>query len=480
MPPIDDPAQAPCEGPPSEPAPERLPIREFGGAGGRDQRRSDAKRLRASLSHFFAWCHEHYGLLAKLEKLPDSRDPARARIPQAAVLLAVLLMYWLRIGSVRALDERLRYDPAIRRALKLAGWTEGISDDTFADVLEGVDLDMLRGILHYIGNRELKRWAAGRYKESILARRLAGVGCAGLVARVLVAIDGHELFACWKRSCPDCRVRKVKQKDRDSEVEVDQHYHTVVVAQWVGAHPAVILDFERILPGEGEQAAAYRLVTRLEEVYGKTIGTLVADAAYDGEPFRRAARKAGYRFVIRHKNKNIDPGKGFKRAVDRRDPDRTMPDQRYAETSSRRRYECWDEADPSLGLRYVEDRRTTRAVRSGEEGVHKGACITDIPKEQAPAVAVAMIMETRWSIESGFHELVGEWCMDRAFVHSGRPTAVLAIVCLAFVAYNAFAAYIYRSLGINPRRPERTFGDVRGDLWITLADFGRKARAHPP
>lgn len=465
---------------------ESIPARELSDAGSREGRKAEAKRLRGSLAHFLTWCREYFDLRPKLEAIPDARDQARVTIPQAAVLFAILLMYWMGLGSVKALDDRLRNSAGLRRVLALVGWSGTISDDTFADVLAGIDLGALRQVLYAIGKRTLMRWATGPYRESTLGARLAGVGgsaCAGLVARPLVAIDGHELFACTSKNrvCPDCRTRKIKQKEPDgSEIEVEQRYHTLVVAQWVGAHPAVILDFEPIRPGEGEQIAAYRLVSRLEEVYGKSIGTLVADAAYDGEPFRLAARKAGYHFVIRHKNINIDPGKSFKKAIDRRDPDRSAPDRRYNETASRRKYECWDEGDTVQGLRYIEARRTTRSVREGKETVHKGACITSLPEEQAPAVAVAMMMETRWSIESGFHELVGEWSVDRAFVHTGRSAAVLAIACLAFMAYNALATYLYRSLGINPRRPERTFGNIRDDLWETLPEFGKRARAQPP
>ena len=459
-----------------------IPDRELSDAPSRGERRAEAKRIRASLAHFLSWWREYFDLQPRLEALPDARKQGRAKIPQPAVLFAILLMYWLGFGSVKALDDRLRHSATLRRLLAQYGWSGGISDDTFADVLDGMDMEALRQVLYAIGKRALKRWATGPYRDSVLGTRLAGVGCAGLVARPLVAIDGHELFVTHsdKRTCSDCRVRKIKQKAPDgTETVVEQHYHTIVVAQWVGVHPAVILDFEPIHPGEGEQIAAYRIVSRLEEVYGRAIGILVADAAYDGEPFRKATRKAGYHYVIRHKNANIDPGKALKRAVDKRDLERTAPDRRYNETASRRRYECWDEEDPILGLRYIEARRTTRAVRSDKENFHKGACITDLPREQAPAVAVAMMMETRWSIESAFHELVGEWSVDRAFVHTGRPTAVLAIACLAFMAYNALATYMYRSLGINPRRPERTFGNIRDDLWETLTEVGKKARAHP-
>lgn len=149
-------------------------------------------------------------------------------------------------------------------------------------------------------------------------------------------------------------------------------------------------------------------MTRLKQVYGKTIGTLVADAAYDGEPFRRAAGKAGYRFVIRPKNQNIDPGKRFRQAVDRRDRERTQPDQRYAEASSRRRYECWDEPDPILGLRDIEARRTTRAVRSGKEEVHKvdRACVIASRLAKLPFISQSRVttkLQTQGQAQSHRH-----------------------------------------------------------------------------
>lgn len=115
--------------------------------------------------------------------------------------------------------------------------------------------------------------------------------------------------------------------------------------------------------------------------------------------------------------------------------------------------------------------------------VQTGACITDYTPKEVPAVAIALLMETRWWIENtAFHELAGQWSLDRAFVHSGRPKAVVAIVALALLAYNALQAYLYRELGINPSRPERTLGDIRRDFWETLALFTLKglARARAP
>ena len=89
-------------------------------------------------------------------------------------------------------------------------------------------------------------------------------------------------------------------------------------------------------------------------------------------------------------------------------------------------------------------------------------------------------MEARWEEESTFHELAGEYGLDRAYIHSGRPNAVWAVTALAFLAYNAMQVFIYRHLGIDPSRPQRTFGDILRDFMETLSAFGPRPRARAP
>ena len=178
----------------------------------------------------------------------------------------------------------------------------------------------------------------------------------------------------------------------------------------------MILDFEPIRPNEGEQTAAYRLVERLDKEYGQAIGTLVGDALYDSEPFRRVAGKAGYWIVVRQKNKQIAPGRVLRARLNLRDPDRLQPDGRQVEKhgAGSRSYRCWEEPDPTLGdLRFVEAERVT-TTKAGKREVQTGACLTTIPAKMAPPVAVAMLMQKRWIIESGFHELAGGLDLDRA------------------------------------------------------------------
>lgn len=433
----------------------------------RAARRQIARRAQASLADFLRWSRRHVDLFTLLETVPDARDPKRTRIPLPAVLLAVLCLFWLDLRSVHALEDRLRVSPALRHLLRLAGWSGTISEDTVADALARFDWTCLRPLLHRQARREMKHWGAGRYLDSELGARLKAVGAAHLAARAIVAIDGHELFVSETRCCPDCRSRQVTKKRNGRLVTVTEYFHAAVFAQWIGVHPAIVLEFEPIQPGEGEQTAAYRLIERLGQVYGPSIGLLVADALYDGEPFRYQAQQAGYHVVHRHKDGRNDPGRTGRLSLDRHDPLRLHPHGRHQE--GKRRYRVWDA--PVDGRRYIEVHRTDGSR------VQTGACITSLPARQAPAVAVGLIMETRWWIENtGFHTLAGAWSLDRAFVHVGRPQAAWAFVALALTAFNAFQAYVYRHLKLDPRRPERPLSALRRDLFETLAALLRPPR----
>jgi hypothetical protein len=216
---------------------------------------------------------------------------------------------------------------AMRAFLKLPRG-HGISDDTFGDALAKLGPKSLRSVLADMGRRELQRWKAGRYKDATLSRRILAIALDyhWLASRVVVAIDGHELFVSEHRHCSRCLTRKVTKKVRGELVEVVEHYHRIVVAQWVGAHPAIVLEFEELRPGDNELLAAYRLMIRLGKLYGPEIDVLTADALYDGEPFRTLCRRLGYHWVTRQKNEGINPGKSFRQRLEKRATSLHRPD----------------------------------------------------------------------------------------------------------------------------------------------------------
>jgi len=363
----------------------------------------EADRLHASLSSFITWVRRRFDLFDLLGRVPDGRDPRKTRIPLSAILLAVMAMFWLGLPSLRALDDRLKRSSALQRLLALVGWPASISDDSFAEALERLGMEGLRQAFYRIAKREIKRWRAGRFRKCALARRLKEIiprGSSGLVSRLLVAIDGHELFCTERRSCKRCLTRKVKRKIGNQIVEVEERYHRIVSAQWIGTHPAIVLDFEEFEPGENELYPAYRLVERLSSVYGYDIGILVADALFDNEPFRHLARTAGYRTVIRQKDPNRKLAILCQHNIDYRDSDRQSPDSRHLDPYTKKKYECWVElAWPGCkGERYIEVRRTSPTPKGQKETINLGAIVTDLHFDEAPAVAVAMLMEARWEI----------------------------------------------------------------------------------
>jgi hypothetical protein len=419
-----------------------------------------------SFQAFWAWQERHVALLPAFADVHDGRRAPR--IPLPAILFAMLASFLFGWRSVLALDDQLKHNAALRRWLALAGYGASISDDTFADALDALDLRSLQAVLHEFGKRQLARWRCGRWAQSELGRKLARVQAGPLASRAVVAIDGHHLFSCRHpaRRCADCTRNHLSGPGNPPA-------HQIVTAQWVGVHPALVLDFEPVLPEQdGEHGAAARLLERLGRTYGTRIGVIVADALYDYPAFRARVRAAGYRSVVIHKDPVRAPGGEARCALDRRDPARTTPDWKYKDERGHR-YEVWEQQAPyHLEARLVATRRTLP-----DGTVRHRDVVTDLPMAQAPAVAVSILGETRWWIENtGFHELAGPWSLDRAFVHTGRPTAVWAIVCLGLLAYNLLQLYAYRHLRLDPAKPERTLGAIRRDLACTLALFGLRGR----
>lgn len=396
------------------------------------------------------------------------------KIPLDVILVAVLAMYWFQLPSLNALEDQLAHGLWLRRQLEKLGYGEPFSAEAVAKALAKVDPDDLRAVLYRLGRRSLKGWGAGRYLESHIARRLALVGQQGLAAKAIVTIDGHYLFGTTseKRCCAECKTRtRIVDGER-----VAVYYHMTLVAQALGAHPAMLLDFEPLRPGENEKVAARRLLPRLKAAYGDRIGIVVADAMYDDEPFRRMVAELGYRSVVVHKDNNHTFAVEAQAALDERDPDRLRPDWKHR-PDPRLAYNVWEQ--PAGGRRLVEVRRTTKERRSAREHRWKSQALTDLPADRASAVAVGIILEERWEIENkGFKQLVEDWKLDRAYVHADRPKAAWAFVALALLAYNAFHYYVYRHLGLDPADPARSLQAIRRDVLHTAVGLAARGPPH--
>jgi len=426
-----------------------------------------------TLDRFMGWYGRHFDMVGALEGVTDGRVVARVKVPLPTLLLAVVVGFWVGVKSVNELTDRLRHNAGLRALLaRLTGYTRSFCDDTLRDAVTQLNPAELRALVHAQCQRGTQQWGARHYADCELARRLRPIHASHLAAKLVVAIDGHELFSSPTRCCKDCRVRNKTVERGGKKLTVVEYYHTVVVAFWVGTHPGLVLDFEPVPPGKGELSTAYKLLERLGQVYGKAIGIVLADALYDCEPWRALARKHNYRVVHAQKDERKDPGHSARLALERRDRERQNPDWTYTDPSTHAVYRVWEQPIAEGARRYID------ATRTSKDGTrHRATLVTDLSKESANAVAVVRLYEARWWIENtAFHELQGQWSFGHAYIHKDRPAAVLVYVALAILAFNAMQMYVYRHLHRQPGAKPRPLIAYRHDLRETMILCSRKAR----
>lgn len=371
-----------------------------------------------------------FGLSEQVRRLRDSRR--RPQIPTSAVWFAVLALFALRFRSFNAFEQELRR-PRVWEA-----WIgpRKPSADTLGRVLAQMDLASVRGVLLHVHRR---MWRA---------KALARLG--GQRMRV-VAVDGHELWASRARCCPDCLSREVKTANGP----VREHYHRVVVAQWVDVSIPVILDVEPITPGEGEVVAARRLLDRLLVSYGRLIDVITGDALYLEAPFCQQMQQAGTHFIVVMKQEAralYQDADGLRSVV--------APTVLNGEGTTSR---LWDleglTTFSTLGtpvrVVWTEDEHTRNIIVGGTKiphtNTHRWVWVTNLPATSVCATTIARWGHHRWDIENrGFNELAALWGLDHCFIH--HATAIVALLLTLALALAMSYLFYERNLKPEPRR----------------------------
>jgi len=328
-------------------------------------------------------------------------------------------MYVLRLRSFNALEQELR------RAGRWEAWVGARkpSADTLGRVLAKMSVAEVRQILSAVLDRA---WGS----KAIHFRP-------GEAYRV-VAVDGHELGASRARCCPHCLVREI----RGPTGKVREYYHRFVVAQWVGVRPAVLLDLEPVGPGEGEVAAARRLLQRLLHQHARRIDVISADALYLEAPFLQQILDAGKHAVVVMKQEQRHL---FQDAQQLRP---LVAPQILVDGAKTTR--LWDPPDlatfTTLGrtVRVVWAEEQTRQSRilGGRHTVvmeeKTWVWVTDLPAAVVPPAKIQRWGHDRWDLENrGFNELVTLWHLDHYFIHDSTAIEIL-LLTLAFVTTYLF------------------------------------------
>jgi Transposase DDE domain len=364
-----------------------------------------------SLPSFSAYLNKGFDLRGHAGRMRDARhDPD---ISPASVFLALFHAFVFRLPSLQQLDTELAHSCLPQ----WIGAARAFRDDTLRYSLCGFDLEPLETMLVDI-NRRLKRGKA--FEEG----RVQG--------RLVAALDGIEVLSSFSRCCDACLERRVERKNPAGlKIWETQYYHRAVGCQMVHSPVKSFLAIEWLRPGEGEDTAALRLLSRLPDLYGsRFFDILLLDALYAQTSFLKLARKIGWDLVITLKQNNRDLYQSAVRLFARRPPDTTFIEQRDHKTY---RVQLWD----TEGLPFTIDHpEPVRVVRSEEvlernryrqkqltsySTDHEWLWITTLPAPVFPPATLRQLGHSRWKNENnGWMDLTKHWAFKHGFLHACR------------------------------------------------------------
>jgi len=383
-------------------------------------RRCGSERTNAILRRLLAYARTRLGWEAGLDAVSDARR--RPQISTPVIVRALTVMSLARLGSLNALSQtrpRRFWSRWLGAALPSA--------DTLGRVASQVKVDGLRQVQQQMYTR-LKRGKA------------LPPPAHGLIAGV---VDGHESHATFRRRCPGCLTRTIHTAGGDRT----QYYHRHVTFQLVGADWTLLLDAEPQRPGEGEVAAALRLLDRVLALYPRAFDVVLADGLYaDPRVFNYLySRGKDVLAVLKGNHPALleDARSLFETTLPVGGRRGTRTGQ-YWDLSG---FTTWPQVQaPIRVVRSLETWSVRRQLDGQVEQQHtEWFWVTTLTPTRAPTDAVVQLGHARWAIENeGFNELATRWHADHVYRH--EPTALLVFTLLAMLCLNVFLTFYRRDL----------------------------------
>lgn len=364
-----------------------------------------------SLPSFSTYLNKGFDLRTHASRMADARaDP---EISPASVFLALFHSFVFRLPSFQQLDSELQHS----YLQHWIGAERAFHDDTLRYGLCGFQLQPLEAMLVDV-NRRLKRGKAfdeGRVQGHLVA-----------------ALDGIEVLSSFSRRCESCLERRVTRKDQAGrKIEETQYYHRAVGCQMIHSPVKPFLAIEWLQPGEGEDTAALRLLTRLPDLYGsRFFDILLLDALYAQTPVLQLVGRIGWDAVISLKQNSRDLYQSAVRLFAQRPPDTNFTEQCDHKTYQ---VQLWDTEGLPFAIANPEPVRVVRSeevlvrnrYREGEltshSTDHEWLWVTTLPKQAFPARVIRQLGHSRWKNENnGWMDLTKYWAFKHGFLHACR------------------------------------------------------------
>jgi hypothetical protein len=234
------------------------------------------------------------GLLKKLSRIPDPRNPKKIKYQMTVMMLYGILTFVFQISSRRKMNQEIT-TPQLLENLKAVfpELTDMPHQDTLYRLLEKMDVDQIETFY----NDMLKRLIRKKTFKDLLHKK-----------RYLVAVDGTQKYVmdeCW-----DERYLRRKIQGKDGEY---QYYAYVLEAVLLFSNGMVLplmsvflensAELEKIANDEEwkqdcELKAFHRLAKRLKRQFPKLPLTLLLDGLYANGPVMEACLKNKWKFMI--------------------------------------------------------------------------------------------------------------------------------------------------------------------------------------
>lgn len=278
-------------------------------------------------------------------------------------------------------------------------------------------------------------------------------------------------FPSRKRHCRGCLERTLTV-DGNS---VTEYYHQGVVCHLTGYDLALPLDVEMLEPGEGEVAAAQRLLSRVFVKFPRLFDAVLGDALYCEAGF--------FNFCLDHGKDVVAVLKGDDRHLKRDAHLRFSQMSPSVWTERHRQIRAWDLDDlttmtgvdrPVRVLHSHEEWTTRQQVSQGLELTKQESdwfWATTIASRRLPTRQLWKAGHSRWDIENdAFNTLTQRWGLDHCFKHS--PRAILNFVLTVLIVYILVQSFYQRNL--KPiRRAGLTLIALVRDLYAGWVNEGR-------
>lgn len=241
------------------------------------------------------------GLLQKLSRIPDPRNPKKTKHQMTVMMLYGILIFVFQISSRRKANQEIT-TPQLYENLQ-AVFPEIIDmphQDTLCRLLEKMDVAKIETL--YI--EVLKKLIRKKTFKNLLHKK-----------RYLVAVDGTQKYVmdeCWDE-------RYLRRKIKGAEDKC-QYYAYVLEAVLIFSNGMVLPLMSIFLENTGELEAIendeewkqdceikafYRLAKRLKQQFPKLPITLLMDGLYAKGPVMEICRKAKWEFMIVLKDKAL-------------------------------------------------------------------------------------------------------------------------------------------------------------------------------